>query len=83
MYLKVVEIQKMQSKKDLFAYRRLYFTLNNCGRMKVMLKQYSKALKYYDEALMWIGYLKENSIKSDGYDKENYRIILKNSMSIK
>lgn len=78
-YLRVVEIQKKQEDKDLYAIRRIYFSLNDCGRMKVMLNQYRDALPLYERALGYIEILTETGAEGeDGAEKENYELIINN-----
>lgn len=83
-YFNAVEIQKMQAEKDLYAFRRIYMFLNNCGRMKVMMRQYQDALLLYEEALEYIKYLKTVGIESrDGAEDANYEIITSNIVWLK
>lgn len=72
-------LQCSNMKSELFSYRRVYFSLNDCGRMKIRLGSQNEAIELCEAAVKCINNMYENGIVGDENDKENLMMI-KNSI---
>ena len=72
-------LQRSNMKSELFSYRRVYFSLNDCGRMKVRLGFQNEAIELCKDAVKCINDMYENGVPGDEDDKENL-IMIKRSI---
>ena len=78
-FYSAVMLQCSNMKSELFSYRRVYFSLNDCGRMKIRLGFQDEAIELCEAAVKCINNMYENGVVGDENDKENLMMI-KNSI---
>lgn len=78
-YYKAATLQQSYMKSELFTYRRVYFALNACGRMKVQLGSFKEAIELFEDAVKCINNMFEHGVLGDDDDKDNL-IMIKNSI---
>ena len=74
-YNKAVILQQSYMQLDVFAYRRVYSALNDCGRMKVKLGFVNEALEFFEDAVEYINDMFEHGILGNEDDKGNLIMI--------
>ena len=78
-YKKVIDMLEAQSIKDLYSTRRLYFSLNNIGRIYMTLKEYEKAIEMFGESIKCMESIRDMWKEED---KENYNIVCSNKSMV-
>lgn len=78
-YKKVIDMLEAQSIKDLYSTRRLYFSLNNIGRIYMTLKEYKKAIEMFGESIKCMESIRDMWKEED---KENYNIVCSNKSMV-
>lgn len=74
-YYKAAILEQSYMQLDLFAYRRVYFALNDCGRMKVKMGLLKEATEFFEHAVEYINDMFEHGILGDEDDKSNLIMI--------
>ena len=74
-FLKAVTCQRVSMKTDWYSYRRVYFSLNDCGRMKVAMGKPKEAVAFFENAVECINEMYAQGIDGDNDDRDNYKMI--------
>lgn len=74
-FFKAVICQRASIRSDWFSYRREYFSLNDCGRMKVAMGKNEEALCFFKDAIDCIDKMYAQGVEGDTDDRDNLIMI--------
>ena len=82
-YHEAVLLQQQHMKAEWFTYRRVYFALNDCGRMKMQLGFFKDAVGLFQDAVEYISEMFGYGMAGDEDDKNNLIMIKKTIKQLK